>query len=58
MFSGAITFEVGLYNIPTADLFDAFTWTLGIGYDYMTLCFYFICGRLGACSAQTNQPHY
>ena len=31
VFNGAITFEVGLYVIPTADLLDAFAWTLGVG---------------------------
>ena len=50
-FNGAITFEVGLYAIPTTDLFDAFVQTLGVGYDYMTLCFDFTGGGLGACRA-------
>ena len=40
-FNDAVTFKVGLYAIPTADL-DAFTWTLGLGYDFMTFCFDFI----------------
>ena len=28
---------MGLYTIPTADLFDTFTKTLGVGYEYMTV---------------------
>ena len=42
------TFEVGLYAISTIDLFDAVTKILGIGYDYMTLCFGFFGSGLGA----------
>ena len=37
MFDGAITFEVGLYTIPPPDLFNAFTETLGVWYNNMTL---------------------
>ena len=44
---------MGLYNIPTADLFDTLAKILGVGYDHMTLCFYFIGRGLGACSAMT-----
>ena len=36
-FDGAITFEVGLYAIPPKDPFNAFTETLGIWFDYVTL---------------------
>ena len=34
---GASTFEVSLDPIPSTDLFDAFTKTLWVRYDYMTL---------------------
>ena len=37
VFDGAATFEVSLDPIPTTDLFDAFTKTLCIRYDYVTL---------------------
>ena len=47
---------MGLYTIPTADLFDTLVKTLGVGYDYMTLCFYFIGSGLGACNALTFSP--
>ena len=42
VFDGAVTFEVGQYTISTADLFDILVETLAVGYDYMTLCFYFL----------------
>ena len=45
--NGSATFEVGLNAIPTTDLFDAFTKTLCIGYDNLTLIFDFIGGRFG-----------
>ena len=32
---GAATFEMGLDTIPTTDLFDTFTKTLCVGYDYV-----------------------
>ena len=44
---------MGLHTIPTTDLFNAFAQTLGVGYDYMTLCFDFFGGGLGTCSALT-----
>ena len=44
-------FEVGLDTTPTTDLFDAFTKTLYVGYDNVTLTFDFIVGRLGIVSA-------
>ena len=56
MLNGAVTFEVGLYTIATADLFDAFTYTLGVGYDYMTHGFDFVGSGLGACGALTVSP--
>ena len=49
--NGSTTFEVGLNAIPTTDLFDAFTKTLCIGYDNVTLISDFIGGRLGTCGA-------
>ena len=48
---GSATFEVGLDAIPATDPFDAFTKTLCVGYDNMTLVFNFIGGRLGTCGA-------
>ena len=39
-----------------ADLFDTFTKTLGVGYEYMTLCFYFIGRGLGTCGTITFSP--
>ena len=47
--NGSATFEVGLNAISTTDLFDAFTKTLCVGYDNVTLIFNFIGGRLGTC---------
>ena len=38
---------MGLDAIPTTDLFDAFTKTLCVGYDNVTL----VGGRLGTCGA-------
>ena len=49
--NGSVTFEVGLNAIPTTDLFDAFTKTLCVVYDNVTLIFNFIGGRLGTCGA-------
>ena len=49
-FDGATIFEVGLYTIPPTDLFNAFTETLGVWYDYVTLGFDFIGNGLGAHS--------
>ena len=51
-----VTFEVGLYTIPTADHFDTLAKTLGVGYHYMALCFYFIGSGLGTISALTFKP--
>ena len=53
---GAATFEVGLYAIPPTDLFNAFTKTLCIQYDDMTLGFDFIGSGLGTCSAPVVSP--
>ena len=49
--NGSATFEVGLNAISTTDLFDAFTKTLCVGHDNVTLIFDFIGGRLGTCGA-------
>ena len=48
VFNGAVTFEVGLYAILTTGLFNVFTQTLGVRYDYMTLGFNFIGSGLSA----------
>ena len=53
---GAATFEVGLNAISTTDLFDAFTKTLCVGYDNVTLDFDSIGGNLGNCSALVVIP--
>ena len=49
--NGSATFEVGLNAIPTTDLCNAFTKTLCVGYDNVTLVFDFIGDRLGTCGA-------
>ena len=41
VFEGSATVEVSLDTIPATDLFDTFTKTLCIGYDYVTLTFNF-----------------
>ena len=51
VFDGPATFEVGLNAISTTDLFDAFTKTLCVGYDNVTLIFNFIGSRLGSLIA-------
>ena len=48
VFDGSATFEVGLDAIPTTDLFDAFTKTLCVGYDNVTLILDFNCWQIGA----------
>ena len=53
---GAATFEVGLNAISTTDLFDAFTKTLHVQYDNVTLSFNSISGSLGSCSALVVNP--
>ena len=42
---------MGLDAIPTTDLFDAFSKSLCVGYDNVTLVLDFIVGRLGTVSA-------
>ena len=44
---GAATFEVGLDAIPTTDLFDTFTKTFCVGYDYVTLTLNFSGSSMG-----------
>ena len=53
---GSATFEVGLDAISTTDLLDAFTKTLCVGYDNVTLIFNFIGDRLGRCCALVVNP--
>ena len=55
-FDGPATFEVGLNATSTTDLFDAFTKTLCVGYDNMTLIFNFIGDRFGSYSALVVNP--
>ena len=50
VFDGVITFEVGLHTMPTTDLLNAFTETLGVWYYNMTLSVNFIANGLGTCS--------
>ena len=47
VFDGASTFEVSLDTIPTTDLFDTFTKTLCVGYDYVALTLNFSGGSRG-----------
>ena len=44
---GVATFEVSLDAIPATDLFDTFTKTLCVGYDYVTLTLDFFSGSRG-----------
>ena len=44
VFDGAAIFEVSLGTIPTTDLFDTFTRTLSVGYDYVALTLNFSGG--------------
>ena len=50
------TFKVGLNVIPTTDLFDAFTKTICVGDDYVTLGFDFIGGSLSISIALAVSP--
>ena len=56
VFDGTTTFEVGLHAISTTHLFDAFTKTLCVGYDNMTLIFDFLGDSLGNCGALVINP--
>ena len=53
---GAPTFEVSLDPIPSTDLFDTFTKTLCVGYDYMTLTLDFSGGSWGIVSTLVTSP--
>ena len=56
VFDGAATFEVSLDTIPTTDLFDTFTKTLCVGYDYVPLTLnFFGCSR-GTISTLVVNP--
>ena len=47
---------MGLNVISTTDHFDAFTKTLHVGYDNVTLSFTSISGSLGSCCALVVNP--
>ena len=53
---GAATFEMSLDAIPTTDLFDAFTKTLCVGYDYVTLTLNFFSGNRGTIGTLVVNP--
>ena len=53
---GAATFEVSLDAIPTTDLFDTFTKTLCVGYDYVTLTLNFFSGSRGTIGTLVVNP--
>ena len=55
-FDGAATFEVSLDPIPSTDLFDTFTKTLCVGYDYVTLTLNFSGGSRGTVSTRVINP--
>ena len=53
---GAATFEVSLDTIPTTDLFDTFTKTLCVRYNYVTLTLNFSGGSRGTVSTLVVNP--
>ena len=53
---GAATFEVSLDTIPTTDLFDAFTKTLCVRYDYVTHTLNFSGGSRGTVITLVVNP--
>ena len=53
---GAPTFEVSLDTILTTDLFDTFTKTLCVGYDYETLNLNFSGGSRGTIGTLVVNP--
>ena len=53
---GSATFEVGLDAISTTDLLNAFTKTLCVGYDNVTLCFDLTGDSLGTCGTLVINP--
>ena len=56
VFDGAATFEVSLDTIPTTDLFDTFTKTLCVGYDYVALTLNFSGGSRGTIGTLVVKP--
>ena len=56
VFDGDATFEVSLDTIPSTDLFDTFTKTLHVRYDYMTLTLNFSGGSRGTVSTLVINP--
>ena len=53
---GAATFEVSLAPVPSTDLFDTFTKTLCVRYDYMTLTLNFSGGSRGTVGTLVINP--
>ena len=53
---GAATFEMSLDNIPSTALFDAFTKTLCVRYDYVTLTLNLSGGSRGTVSTLVVNP--
>ena len=53
---GASTFEVSLDPIPSTDLFDAFTKTLCVGYDYMTLTLTLVTSPINGLTGGLVKP--
>ena len=53
---GAATFEVSLDATSTTDLFDTFTKTLCVGYDYMAITLDFSSGSRGTCGTLVVSP--
>ena len=49
-------FEVSLHPIPTTDLFDTFTKTLCVRYDYVTLTLTFSGGSRGTVGTLVVNP--
>ena len=56
VFDGAATFKVSLDPIPSTDLFDTFTKTLCVRYDYVTLTLDFPVGSRGTISTLFVNP--
>ena len=56
VFDGAPTFEVSLDPIPSTYLFDTFTKTLCVWYDYMTLTLNFSGGSRGSVGTLVTNP--
>ena len=56
VFDGAATFEVSLDTIPTTDLFDTFTKTLCVRYNYVTLTLNFSGSSRGTVGSLVVNP--